>query len=61
VVDPALAGQGGTAATTAWVDDAEGYLVALDATIASATATTAATARLAVTNVGQTPPIVVPR
>ncbi len=61
VVDPALAGQGGTAATTAWVDDAAGYLVALDATIASATATTAATARLAVTNVGQTPPIVVPR
>jgi len=61
VVDPALAGQGGTAATTAWVDDTEGYLVALDATIASATATTTATARLAVTNVGQTPPIVVPR
>ncbi len=61
IVDPALAGQGGTAATTAWVDDAAGYLVALDATIASATATTTATARLAVTSVGQIPPIVVPR
>ena len=61
IVDPALAGQGGTAATTAWVDDAAGYLVALDATIASATATTVATARLAMTSVGQTPPIVVPR
>ncbi len=61
VIDPALAGQSGTAATTAWVDDAAGYLVALDAQIASATATTTATARLAVTNVGQTPAIVVPR
>ncbi len=61
IVDPALAGQGGSAATTAWVDDAGGYLVALDATIASATAATTATARLRVTDVGQTPPIVVPR
>ncbi len=61
IVDPALAGQGGTAATTAWVDDAQGYLVALDATIAAATATTTATARLRVTAVGQTPALVVPR
>jgi len=61
IIDPALAGQGGTAATTAWVDDAQGYLVALDATIASATATTTATARLRVTDVGQTPALVVPR
>jgi len=61
VVDPAPAGQGGTAATIAWIDDAAGYLATLDATIVSATAAATATARLAVTNVGRTPAIVVPR
>jgi hypothetical protein len=61
VIDPSLAGQSGTAATTAWVDDAGGYLVALNADIAANSATTTASARLAVTAVGQTPAIVVPR
>lgn len=60
-VDPSLAGQSGTAATTAWVDTAQGYLVALTSNITSSTANTTATARLDVTNVGQTPAIAVPR
>jgi len=60
-VDPSLAGQSGTATTTAWVDTAQGYLVALTANITSSTAGTTATARLDVTNVGQTPAIAVPR
>ncbi len=60
-VDPSLAGQSGTAATTAWVDTAQGYLVALTANITSNTAGTTATVRLDVTNVGQTPAITVPR
>jgi hypothetical protein len=61
MVDPSLAGQSGTAATTAWVDTTQGYLVALTANITSATANTTATAHLDVTNVGQTPAITVPR
>lgn len=61
VVDPSLAGQSGTAATTAWVDNEQGYLVALTAQITANSATTTATARLDVTNVGQTPAIIVPR
>lgn len=61
VVNPSLAGQSGTAMTTAWVDTAQGYLVALTANITSSTASTTATARLDVTNVGQTPAITVPR
>lgn len=60
-VNPALAGQSGTAATTVWVDTAQGYLVALASNITSSTAGTTATARLDVTNVGQTPAIAVPR
>ncbi len=60
-VDPTLAGQSGTAATTVWVDTAQGYLVALASNITSSTAGTTATARLDVTNVGQTPAITVPR
>jgi len=60
-VDPSLAGQSGTAATTVWVDTTQGYLVALASNITAATAGTTATARLDVTNVGQTPAIVVPR
>lgn len=61
VVDPSLAGQSGSAATTAWVDNEQGYLVALNANITSNSSNTTATARLDVTNVGQVPPITVPR
>jgi len=61
VVNPSLAGQSGTAATTAWVDTAQGYLVAMTANITSSTASTTATARLDVTDVGQVPAITVPR
>ncbi len=61
LVDPALAGQRGVATTTAWVDDAQGYLLALDARIVAPAAGTTATAHLAVTDVGATPAIVVPR
>jgi hypothetical protein len=60
-VNPSLAGQSGTAATTVWVDTAEGYLVALESNITASTANTTATARLDVTDVGQTPAINVPR
>ncbi len=61
-VNPALAGQRGTAATILWVDNAQGYLVAMESTIRADQATgTTATARLDVTNVGQVPAIAVPR
>ena len=61
-VNPTLAGQSGTATTTIWVDMEQGYLVALDSNIStSGTASTTATARLDVTNVGQVPAITVPR
>lgn len=50
-VNPALAGQGGTANTTVWVDGARGVVVALQSTITPANAGTAATARLDVTNI----------
>ncbi|CAA9574062.1 MAG: hypothetical protein AVDCRST_MAG18-2333 [uncultured Thermomicrobiales bacterium] len=60
-VNPALAGQGGTAATTVWVDTTQGVLVALQSNITAAGSNTAATARLDVTQIGQTPAIVVPR
>jgi len=61
-VNPTLAGQSGTAATTIWVDTEQGYLVALNSDIStSGTANTTASARLDVTNVGQVPAITVPR
>jgi hypothetical protein len=59
-VNPALAGQGGTAATTIWVDNAQGYIVALESTITPNQGGTAAKARLDVTNVGQVPAITAP-
>lgn len=62
-VSPTLQGQSGTANTTIYVDNAQGFLVGLESTIQSATATagTAATARLDVTDVGQVPAITVPK
>ncbi len=60
-VNPALAGQGGTAATTVWVDSAQGVLVALQSNITASGSNTTATTRLDVTNIGTTPAITVPR
>lgn len=61
-VNPALAGQRGTATTSVWVDNAQGVVVALESNIRSeGAAPTTATARLDVTNIGQTPAITVPR
>lgn len=59
-VNPALAGQGGTATTTIWVDNAQGYIVALQSSIVPNGGGSAATARLDVTNVGQVPAITAP-
>ena len=63
-VDPSLRGQRGTAATAVFVDNQQGYIVALESDI-RADATTGGTAnaraRLDVTDVGQIGPIVVPR
>jgi hypothetical protein len=59
-INPALAGQGGTATTTIWVDNAQGYIVALESTIQPNQGGTAAKARLDVTNVGQVPAITAP-
>ena len=61
IVNPALAGQGGTAATTVWVDTTQGVLVALQSNITATSSNTTATARLDVTNIGQVAPIAVPR
>lgn len=60
-VNPSLAGQGGTAATTVWVDTAQGVLVALQSNITATSSSTTATARLDVTNIGQVAPIAVPQ
>lgn len=60
-VNPSLAGQGGTAATTVWVDTTQGVLVALQSNITAAASNTTATARLDVTNIGQVAPIAIPR
>jgi len=60
-VNPTLAGQGGTAATTVWVDTTQGVLVALQSNITATSAATTATARLDVTNISQVAPIAVPR
>jgi hypothetical protein len=59
-VNPTLAGQGGVATTTIWVDNAQGYIVALETTITPNQGTSTATARLDVTNVGQVPAITAP-
>lgn len=59
-VAPELQGQSGTAMTTIYVDNAQGFLVALDSTIQAGSAGAAATARLDVTDIGQVPPIVLP-
>jgi len=63
-VDPSLRGQRGTAATAVFVDNQQGYIVALESAI-RADATTgggaSARARLDVTDVGQVGPIAVPR
>lgn len=60
-VNPAMRGQRGTAATQVWVDNQQGYIVALEADIRAEAAGTSAKARLDVTDVGQVPPISVPR
>lgn len=60
-VNPTLAGQGGTAATTVWVDTTQGVLVALQSNITATSSNTTATARLDVTEIGQVAPIAVPR
>lgn len=60
-VNPALAGQGGTANTTVWVDGSQGVVVAMQSTITASGTGTTATARLDVTNIGTTPAIAVPR
>lgn len=60
-VNPALAGQGGTANTTVWVDGAQGVIVAMQSNITASGTNTTATARLDVTNIGTTPVIAVPR
>lgn len=60
-VNPAMRGQRGTAATQVWVDNQQGYIVALEADIRAEAAGTSAKARLDVTDVGQVPPIGVPR
>jgi hypothetical protein len=62
-VDPSLAGQRGTAATTVFVDSAQGFLVGLESDIRGEAggANTTAKVRFEVTNVGQVGPIVVPR
>lgn len=60
-VNPSLAGQGGTAATTVWVDTTQGVLFALQSNITATSSNTTATARLDVTNIGQVAPITVPR
>ena len=59
-INPALAGQGGTATTTIWVDNAQGYVVALQSNIVPTQGGATATARLDVTNVGQIPAITAP-
>jgi hypothetical protein len=60
-VNPALAGQGGTANTTVWVDGSQGVVVAMQSTITANGSGTSANARLDVTNIGTTPAIAVPR
>jgi hypothetical protein len=63
LLNPALSGQQGSAVTTVWVDDAQGYIAALDATITATTSGTTATPikiHLDVTDVGQVPAITVP-
>lgn len=59
-VSPTLQGQTGTAMTMIYLDSAQGFLVALESTIQSGAAGTAATARLDVTDVGQVPAIALP-
>jgi hypothetical protein len=64
LLNPALSGQQGSAETTVWVDDAQGYIAALDSTISATTSGTTATPikiHLDVTDVGQVPAITVPR
>ena len=64
VLNPALSGQQGSAATTIWVDDAQGYIAAVDSTISATTSGTTATpikVHLDVTDVGQVPAITVPK
>ena len=64
VLNPALSGQQGSAATTIWVDDAQGYIAAIDSSISATTSGTTATpikVHLDVTDVGQVPAITVPK
>jgi len=64
LLNPALSGQQGSATTTIWVDDAQGYILALDSTISASTSGTTATPikiHLDVTDVGQVPAITVPQ
>ena len=62
-VDPSLAGRRGTAATTVFVDPAQGLLVGLEATIRTEPGGTDATAQVSyrVTDVGQVGPLAPPR
>ncbi len=60
-ISPTLQGQSGTATTVIYLDSTQGYLVALESTIASSSAATTATARLDVTDIGQVPTIAVPK
>lgn len=60
-VSPTLQGQSGTATTTIYLDSAQGFLVALESTVASSSAATTATARLDVTDINQVPAIAVPK
>lgn len=60
-VSPTLAGQQGTANTIVYLDSTAGFLVALESQITATGSSTAASARLDVTDIGQVPAIAVPK